>query len=361
MKLSACVELFQDRRILIFIASAVLFHFANAAMLPLVGQKSSDGIKDGAAVVMSACIIAAQLVMIPVGTGGESAVGVVGPQAGLPDRLWRFADSWLALLPERQSGLSGRRAASRRNRRGHLRGRVGYRGRRPHQGNGPIQPDTGGSRHGDRCRSRLSNLWRASWSRKRASTPASSCSPRSPRSARSSSALAMPGDATGHQRLQKSWACGSSFRKPQVNSDRSYQETPADENIVTSRLSLSYPETCISRGRSTKTRAAAHQVIDEINMLIRPDFVQFIGDNVQDATEDQFQLFDQIRGRLEVPHFALVGDHDIKDDPGAVGFASRLASLMRDHGLNGVRFIRLNTQESRPTGISAGQIDWFRQ
>jgi MFS family permease len=58
--------LFQDRRILIFVASAVLFHLANAAMLPLVGQKSSDGLKEGAAVLMSACIIAAQVVMIPV-------------------------------------------------------------------------------------------------------------------------------------------------------------------------------------------------------------------------------------------------------------------------------------------------------
>jgi MFS family permease len=60
------VELFKDRRIAIFAASVVLFHFANAAMLPLVGQKSSDGMKDGAAVLMSACIIAAQLVMVPV-------------------------------------------------------------------------------------------------------------------------------------------------------------------------------------------------------------------------------------------------------------------------------------------------------
>ena len=66
MKSSASRELFKDRRILTFVASAVLFHFANAAMLPLVGQKSSDGLKDGAAVVMSACIIAAQIVMIPV-------------------------------------------------------------------------------------------------------------------------------------------------------------------------------------------------------------------------------------------------------------------------------------------------------
>jgi MFS family permease len=59
-------ELLQDRRIAIFIASAVLFHFANAAMLPLVGQKCSDGLKAGAPVLMSACIIAAQLVMVPV-------------------------------------------------------------------------------------------------------------------------------------------------------------------------------------------------------------------------------------------------------------------------------------------------------
>ena len=59
-------ELFKDHRIGIFIASVTLFHFANAAMLPLVGQKSSDGLKDGAAVLMSACIIAAQVVMVPV-------------------------------------------------------------------------------------------------------------------------------------------------------------------------------------------------------------------------------------------------------------------------------------------------------
>ncbi|MDR3618943.1 MAG: MFS transporter, partial [Paludisphaera borealis] len=58
--------LFQDHRIPIFVASAVLFHLANAAMLPLVGQKSADGLKEGAAVLMSACIIAAQVVMIPV-------------------------------------------------------------------------------------------------------------------------------------------------------------------------------------------------------------------------------------------------------------------------------------------------------
>src|ERR1700742_3593648 len=59
-------DLLADRRILIFTASVVLFHFANAAMLPLVGELLSKG-KDGASsLYMSACIVAAQLVMIPV-------------------------------------------------------------------------------------------------------------------------------------------------------------------------------------------------------------------------------------------------------------------------------------------------------
>ncbi len=79
-------ELFKDRRIAVFAVSVVLFHLANAAMLPLVGQKSSDGLKDGAAVLMSACIIAAQVVMVPVAlaasrlaeTRGRKPVFLVG-------------------------------------------------------------------------------------------------------------------------------------------------------------------------------------------------------------------------------------------------------------------------------------------
>jgi hypothetical protein len=72
----------------------------------------------------------------------------------------------------------------------------------------------------------------------------------------------------------------------------------------------------------------ARWVTDEINNLIRPAFVQFIGDNVQDATEDQFQLFNQIRGWLDVPHFVLVGDHDVKDDPARRAFAVTSAIRM---------------------------------
>jgi MFS family permease len=59
-------ELLADRRIAAFDAAVVLFHFANAAMLPLVGQKMTAGLTHGAAGPMAAAIVAAQMVMIPV-------------------------------------------------------------------------------------------------------------------------------------------------------------------------------------------------------------------------------------------------------------------------------------------------------
>lgn len=57
--------LLRDRHLLIYASSVVLFHFANAAMLPLVGQYLATGAHRGASLYMSACVITAQLVMIP--------------------------------------------------------------------------------------------------------------------------------------------------------------------------------------------------------------------------------------------------------------------------------------------------------
>jgi len=44
----------------------MLFHFANAALLPLVGQKLAAAYPKEATAMMSACIVAAQLVMLPI-------------------------------------------------------------------------------------------------------------------------------------------------------------------------------------------------------------------------------------------------------------------------------------------------------
>jgi MFS family permease len=59
-------QVLADPRILRFAVAVVLFHFANAAMLPLVGQKLALNNQKASALFMSACIVVAQLVMIPV-------------------------------------------------------------------------------------------------------------------------------------------------------------------------------------------------------------------------------------------------------------------------------------------------------
>ena len=54
------------RPLLIFALCAMLFHLSNAAMLPLVGQKLALQDKNLGTSLMSACIVAAQAVMVPV-------------------------------------------------------------------------------------------------------------------------------------------------------------------------------------------------------------------------------------------------------------------------------------------------------
>ena len=57
--------LFRSRRLVIFGLSVMLFHFANAPLLPPVGQKLAAAHPREATATMSACIIAAQLVTLP--------------------------------------------------------------------------------------------------------------------------------------------------------------------------------------------------------------------------------------------------------------------------------------------------------
>jgi MFS family permease len=58
--------LFRDRSMLAFVASVVLFHAANAAMLPLVGEQLAGGDDRAGPLYMSAIIIVAQLTMLGV-------------------------------------------------------------------------------------------------------------------------------------------------------------------------------------------------------------------------------------------------------------------------------------------------------
>lgn len=55
-----------NRELVIFGAAVVAFHFANAAMLPLVGELLALHNRDEGTALMSSCIVAAQVVMVPV-------------------------------------------------------------------------------------------------------------------------------------------------------------------------------------------------------------------------------------------------------------------------------------------------------
>jgi MFS family permease len=63
---SRLTALLGNRRLMIFAVTVIAFHFANAAMLPLVGQRLALHNKDVGTALMAGCIVAAQVVMVPV-------------------------------------------------------------------------------------------------------------------------------------------------------------------------------------------------------------------------------------------------------------------------------------------------------
>ena len=98
--------LLRSRPLVVFALCAMLFHFANAPLLPLVGQKLAQAYPAWATAMMSSCIIAAQLIMLPVALAVGRTADRVGRKpilligfAVLPIRalLYTFSDSapWL--------------------------------------------------------------------------------------------------------------------------------------------------------------------------------------------------------------------------------------------------------------------------
>ncbi|HJU20542.1 MAG TPA: MFS transporter, partial [Stellaceae bacterium] len=63
---SAVSLLLGCRPLLVYAGCTILFHFANAPLLPLVGQKLALAHPGWATAMMSACIIAAQAIMLPI-------------------------------------------------------------------------------------------------------------------------------------------------------------------------------------------------------------------------------------------------------------------------------------------------------
>ncbi len=105
----------ERRPLLIFGCCALLFHLANAPLLPLVGQKLAALHPGAATAMMSSCIIAAQLIMLPIALAvggnadriGRKPILLVG-YAVLPVRavLYTLSDqSWWLIAVQLLDGV----------------------------------------------------------------------------------------------------------------------------------------------------------------------------------------------------------------------------------------------------------------
>jgi predicted MFS family arabinose efflux permease len=100
--ISGFLHVLKNRALLVFMISVVLFHFANAAMLPLIGQELARGHAKESSLYMAVCIVGAQMIMIPIalaagrfaGSWGRKAVFLIG-FAALPIRgvLYTLSDN----------------------------------------------------------------------------------------------------------------------------------------------------------------------------------------------------------------------------------------------------------------------------
>ena len=71
-------ELFQDRPLVIFLVCAVMFHFANAAMLPLLGEMLAKGHGRSSMMFMSACVVTTQIVVVLIASWAGRKAGAWG-------------------------------------------------------------------------------------------------------------------------------------------------------------------------------------------------------------------------------------------------------------------------------------------
>ena len=151
--LKGFAELFKQRTMLVFMASAVIFHFANAAMVPLVTQMLAKNAGAQTAILYtSGYMVASQLVFLIVAAISGRLASRIGRKP-----LFLFAFAALAVrgvlytLSNKPAALIAVQCIDGWRR--HFRGRQRAHRRGPDQGHGPLQRRAGGHRHGAGLRS----------------------------------------------------------------------------------------------------------------------------------------------------------------------------------------------------------------
>jgi MFS family permease len=77
-KTSGAAALLKDRPLVIFLVCAVMFHFANAAMLPLLGELLAKGQGRSSMMFMSACVVTTQLIITMIASWSGRKAGTWG-------------------------------------------------------------------------------------------------------------------------------------------------------------------------------------------------------------------------------------------------------------------------------------------
>ena len=103
--------------------------------------------------------------------------------------------------------------------------------------------------------------------------------------------------------------------------------------------------------------------VEKLNLL-KPEFVICIGDLIEGYTDDiakldrQWQEFDSLANKLQMPFFYLPGNHDITNKVMAEKWRERLGASYYHFVYRDVLFLCLNTEDTDNRYISDRQVDY---
>ena len=106
--------------------------------------------------------------------------------------------------------------------------------------------------------------------------------------------------------------------------------------------------------------------VEKLNLL-KPEFVISIGDLIEGYTEDEDELarqwdeFDGLVNKLQMPFFYVPGNHDISNELMAKKWHQRFGPGYYHFIYRNVLFLCLNTEDSPSHFISGQQIEYFRK
>jgi len=106
--------------------------------------------------------------------------------------------------------------------------------------------------------------------------------------------------------------------------------------------------------------------VEKLNLL-KPEFVLSIGDLIEGYTHDEAEIarqwdeFDSMANKLEMPFFYVPGNHDISNAAMAAKWQERLGSSYYHFVYRNVMFLCLNTQDGSSRWLDDKQMQYFQK